>query len=149
MDLNEETQKLGGNALFRYALVLLGLLLFLLSQGILTWKSTSARDASGKVEAVQFEIAMLEKDIEESESSDDKKKMREEIDDLRKDDLKKARMEAAEESVDAKTGIWFWSMARLKAVGIMCLGFLVIAAVGSSHEKIGALVAFALLVTKL
>jgi len=149
MDLNEETQKLGGNPLFRYALLVLGLLVFFLSQSVLTWKSTSARDAGGKVEAIQFEISMLEKDIEESDSADEKKEKRDEIKALRDEKLKEVRVEAAEESVDAKSGIWFWSMVRLLGVGIMSLGLLVIAGVGSSHEKVGALIALGLLVTKM
>ena len=149
MDFNEESQKIGGNPLFRYALLLLGLLVFFLSQSVLTWKSTSARDAGGKVEAIQFEISMLEKDIEESDSADEKKDKRDEIKTLRDEKLKEVRMEAAEENIDSKSGIWFWSMARLKGIGIMCLGLLVIAGVGSSHEKIGALIALGLLVTRM
>lgn len=149
MDLNEETKKLGGNAVIRYALLLLGLLVFLLSQSVLTWKSTSARDASGVVDAVQLEISNLQKKASDAEKSDDKKKYREQADELKKNDLEDARMEAAEESVDAKRGVWFWSMARLKGAALMCLGLLVISAVGSNHEKVGALVALALIVTKL
>ncbi|BDS07520.1 hypothetical protein NT6N_25600 [Oceaniferula spumae] len=149
MDFNEETQKLGGNAVIRYALLLLGLLIFLLSQGILTWKSTSARDAAGQVEAVQYKIALLEKEKADSDSADDKKEYSEEIKGLKENDMEKVRMEAAEENVDSKTGIWLWSMARLKGIGIMCLGLLVIAGTGGSHEKIGALIALGLLVTRM
>lgn len=149
MDLNEETQKLGGNAIIRYALLLLGLLIFLLSQTVLTWKSTSARDAAGSVDAIQLEMATLEKKAADAEKSDEKKELREQAKDLKENDLEDARMEAAEESVDAKQGLWLWSMVRLKGLALMSMGLLVIAGVGSTHEKIGALVALGMIVTRI
>ena len=148
MNLKEETQKLGDNAIIRYAPLLLGLLIFLLSQTVLTWKSTSARDASGAVEAIQFKIGMLEKKAADAEDSDDKKEYREQAKDLKDDKLEKAQIEAAEESVDSKNGVWFWSMGRMMAAGILSLGLLFIAGVGVPHEKIGALIALALIITK-
>jgi hypothetical protein len=149
MDIKEETKKIGGNPLIRYAILFLGLLVLFLSEGVLTWKQTSERDAAGNVAKIQHEINMLEKDIADSDDSGDKKDMREEIKDLKENDLVDASMEAASESVDAKNGIWLWSMVQLKGVALVSLGLLIIAATGGTHEKIGALVALGLVVTRL
>ena len=148
MDIKEETQKLGGNPTVRYAPLMLGLLIFLFSQTVLTWKSSSARDASGAVEAVQLKISMLEKKAADAEDSDDKKEYREQAKELQEDKLEEARIEAAEESVDAKQGVWFWSMVRMMGVSVMALGFIAIGVFGLAHEKIGALIALALMLTK-
>ncbi|MCP5536947.1 MAG: hypothetical protein H7A51_12040 [Akkermansiaceae bacterium] len=150
MDIKEETAKISGNPLIRYAILFIGLCILFLSEGILTWKRTAERDAAGNVDAIQFKIGKLEKDIADKDSSsDDKKAWREEVKDLKENDLDEARMEAASESVDAKNGIWLWSMARLKGLAIVSIGLLIIAATGGTHEKIGALVALGLVVARL
>lgn len=149
MDITEETQKLGSNPLIRYAVLFLGLIVLFLSEGILTWKSTSARDAAGNVDAIQYKVVKLEQKIADSDSTDDKKGYREEIKDLKEIDLVDARMEAAAESVDSKNGVWLWSMARLKGVAIISVGLLIIAATGGKSEKVGALIALGLVVARL
>ena len=150
MDLKEETKKLGSNSLIRYAILFIGLIVLFLSEGILTWKRTAERDAAGNVAAIQFDIGKLEMNIADKDSStDDKKGWREEIKDLKETDLVDARMEAAAESVDAKNGIWLWSMAKLKGMAITCIGLLIIAASGGTHEKVGALVALGLVVARI
>ncbi len=149
MDINAETEKIGSNVLIRYAVLFLGLLVLFLSEGVLTWKQTSERDAAGNVAKIQHQINTLEKDIADSDDSGDKKDMREEIKDLKENDLVDARMEAASESVDANNGIWLWSMVHLKGLAITSLGLLIIAASGGTHEKIGALVALGLVITRL
>ena len=150
MDITDETKKLGGNPLIRYALLLIGLLVLFLSESILTWKRTAERDAEGNVAAIQFDIGKLEKNIADKDSSsDDKKSWREEIKDLKENELVDARMEAAAEGVDAKNGIWLWSMARLKGMALISVGLLIIAAAGGKYEKVGALVALGLVIGRL
>ena len=149
MDITEETQKLTGNPLLRYGILLIGLALLIFSQGVLTWKRTSDRDAGGYVAAIQLDIRYLEKDISDSDDAAEKKEFREQIKDLREEKLLKAQMEAASESVDAQNGIWLWSMARLLGIGILSFGLVVIAAIGSNHEKVGALVALGVIISRL
>ena len=150
MDITDETKKLGGNPLIRYALLLIGLLVLFLSESILTWKRTAERDAEGNVAAIQFDIGKLEKNIADKDSSsDDKKSWREEIKDIQENELVDARMEAAAEGVDAKNGIWLWSMARLKGMALISVGLLIIAATGGKYEKVGALVALGLVIGRL
>lgn len=150
MDITDETKKLGGNPLIRYALLLIGLLILFLSESILTWKRTAERDAEGNVAAIQFDIGQLEKNIADKDSSsDDKKSWREEIKDLKENELVDARMEAAAEGVDAKNGIWLWSMARLKGMALISVGLLIVAATGGKYEKVGALVALGLVIGRL
>ncbi len=149
MDISEETQKLGSNPLIRYGILFIGLAVLFFSEGILTWKRTSARDAAGNVDAINYKIGKLTKDIADSDDSDDKKDMREEIKDLKENDLVDARMDAAGEEVDSKTGTWLWSMASLFGAGVVALGLLIIGATGGKHEKIGALVALGLIVARM
>ena len=91
---------------------------------------------------------MLEKKAADAEDSDDKKEYREQAKELQEDKLEEARIEAAEESVDAKQGVWFWSMVRMMGVSVMALWFIAIGVFGLAHEKIGALIALALMLTK-
>ena len=149
MDISEETQKIGANPIISYGILLIGLAILFFSQGILTWKRTSAQDAEGKIAAINYDIKMLEKEIEDSDDSDEKKDLREEIKDLKENDLEDARQDAAGEAVDARNGIWFWSMANLKGAAIVALGLLIIAATGSKYEKIGALVGLGLIVSRM
>ncbi len=150
MDITDETKKLSSNPLIRYALLLIGLLVLFLSESVLTWKRTSERDAAGNVAAIQLDIGKLEKNIADKDSSaDDKKSWREEIKDLKENELDDARMEAASESVDAKNGTWLWSMARLKGMALISVGLLIIAATGGKYEKVGALVALGLVIGRL
>jgi hypothetical protein len=150
MDLKEKTEKLGGNPLIRYAILFIGLIVLFLSEGILTWKRTAERDAAGNVAAIQFDIGKLEQSIADKDSSsEDKKAWRVKINNLKENDLEDASMEAIAESVDAKNGIWLWSMAKLKGLAITCIGLLIIAASGGTHEKVGALVALGLVVARL
>ena len=149
MDISEETQKIGSNPLLRYAILFLGIIVLFMSEGILTWKRTAERDARGDVEAIQFEINKLQKEIADSEDSDEKKDKREEIKDLKENDLVDAQMEAASEAVDANNGIWIWSMARLKGAAIAAFGLLIIGITGGNHEKIGALVALGLILARM
>ena len=126
------------------------ILVLFLSESVLTWKRTSERDAAGNVAAIQLDIGKLEKNIADKDSSaDDKKAWREEIKDIKENDLDDARMEAASESVDAKNGIWLWSMARLKGMALISVGLLIIAATGGKYEKVGALVALGLVIGRL
>jgi len=149
MDITEETEKLTSNPLLRYAILLIGLLILFFSQGILTWKRTSERDAAGNVKSVELAIIELEKEVADSEDADEKKDLRENIKDIKETELVKARMEAAGESVDAQNGIWLWSMARLGGAAVLSLGLLIIASVGSNHEKTGALIALGIIVSRL
>ena len=149
MDITEETQKLTGNPIIRYAILLIGLAIIIFSQGVLTWKRTSDRDASGNVDAIQLKIMYMEKDISDSDDSKEKKEIRETIKELKEGKLVDARMEAASESVDAKNGIWLWSMAHLLGVAIISMGLIVIAGIGSTHEKVGALIALGIIVARL
>ncbi len=148
MNINEETQKLSGNPLLRYAILVIGLILLFFSDGILTWKATSARDAEGVVAAKQFEITKLEKEIADSDDSGDKKDMREDIKDI-KEDIKDARMEAASEAIDARNGIWLWNMVKHLALALTSLGLIIISITGSNHEKVGALIALGFIITRL
>jgi len=150
MDITDETKKLGSNPLIRYALLLIGLLILFLSESILTWKRTAERDAEGNVAAIQFDIAKLQKNIADADSSaEDKKAWREEIKEVKQPKLDDARMEAASEGVDAKNGIWLWSMTRLKGMALISVGLLIIAATGGKYEKVGALVALGLVIGRL
>lgn len=146
MDIETETQKIGSNPLIKYSLLAIGLVIFFFSQGILNWKSTSARDASGKVDAIQLEISKLDKKINDSKDTEDKKNLREEIKDLRENDLEKARMNAVGEEVDSRNGVWFWSMVNHLGGAVIALGLLVITVTGCPHEKIGSLVALGILI---
>lgn len=148
MDISEETQKIGSNPIIRYGILLIGVAILFFSEGILTWKRTSAQDAAGEIAAINHKIDMLNKEIKDSDDSDEKKDLREEISDLEDNDLEEARIDAAGEAVDAKTGIWFWSMVNIMGSGVVALGLLIIAATGGKYEKIGALVALGLIVTQ-
>lgn len=149
MDITEETKKIGGSSIMRYALLFLGLIILFLSQSVLTWKRTSERDAAGDIAAVQFDIKFLEDEIKNSDDAAEKKDMREELKELKEEKLEDARFEAAAESVDAKNGIWLCSMLNLAGLGLSSLGLLIIAATGGSHEKLGALIAIGFIVTRL
>ena len=149
MDITDETQKLTGNPLIRYAVLLIGLVILIFSQGILTWKMTSNRDAAGNVAAIELEMRFLEKDISDSDDSAEKKDLRAKIKEIKEGDLVDAQMEAASESVDAKNGIWLWSMAHLLGAAIISLGLIIIAAAGTTHEKLGALIALGIIVARL
>jgi hypothetical protein len=146
IDIETETKKIGSSPLIKYGLLAIGLVIFFFSQGILNWKSTSARDASGKVDAIQLEISKLDKELTKSEDTDKKKEMREEIKDLRENDLNEARMNAVGEEVDSKNGVWFWSMVNHLGGAVIALGLLVITVTGCPHEKIGSLVALGILI---
>ena len=148
MDISEETQKIGSNPIIRYGILLIGVAILFFSEGILTWKRTSAQDAAGEIAAINHKIDMLNKEIKDSDDSDEKKDLREEISDLEDNDLEEARIDAAGEAVDAKTGIWFWSMVNIMGSGVVALGLLIIAATGGKYEKIGALVALGLIVAQ-
>ena len=148
MNINEETQKIGGNPLTRYAILILGLLFLFFSQSILTWKATSARDAEGNVASLQYDITKIEREIADTKDSGDKKDMRADIKDI-KEDIKDARMEVTGERVDSQNGIWLWNMVKLASLAISSLGLLVIAATGGTHEKIGALIALGLIITRI
>jgi hypothetical protein len=149
MDITEETEKLTSNPLLRNAVLLIGLLVLFLSQSILTWKRTAERDAVGHVKSVEFKIYELEKQVADSEDADEKKELHEDIQEIKETKLAKVRMEAAAESVDAQNGIWLWSMARLLGTAILSLGLLIIASVGSNHEKVGALIALGVIISRL
>ena len=149
MDISEETQKIGANPLIRYGILLIGIAVLFLSEGILTWKHSSAVDAAGQVAAINHEINLLQKKVADSEDAEEKKELREDIDALKDNVLEKAEIEAASESVDAKNGIWFWSLARLIGGGVVAFSLLVIAATGGNHEKLGALVALGLIVANI
>lgn len=149
MDITDETQKLTSNPLIRYAILLIGLAVLIFSQGILTWKMTSNRDAAGSVDAIELEMMFLEKDISDSDDSAEKKDIRAQIKEIKEGELVDAQMEAASENVDAKNGIWLWSMAHLLGVGIISLGLIVIAAAGTTHEKLGALIAIGVIVARI
>jgi len=149
MDITEETKKITGNPLLRYSVLFIGLAILIFSQGILTWKRTSDRDAAGNVDAVQLEMMYLEKEISESDDAAVKKDLRAKIKTIKDEDLVDARMEAAGESVDAKNGIWLWSMAHLLGSAILSLGLVIIAGTGSNHEKVGALIALGIIVSRL
>jgi hypothetical protein len=146
MDIETETQKIESKPLIRYGILAIGLVLFFFSQGILTWKNTSARDASGKVDAIQLQISKIDMDINKSEDADEKKDMREEVKDLKENDLAEARLEATSEGVDSKNGVWLWSMVNHLGATVVALGLLLICATGSSHEKLGALIALAIII---
>lgn len=146
MDIETETKKIGSSPLIKYGLLAIGLVIFFFSQGILNWKSTSARDASGKVDAIQLKINKLDKEINDSEDTEEKKDMREEIKDLKENDLEKASLNAISEDVDSKNGIWLWSMVNHIGGAVIALGLLVIGVTGCPHEKIGALVALGILI---
>ena len=148
-NLNEEAQKLAGNSIIRYGVLLVGLVIFAFSQGILTWKQTSARDARGVVEAVEFDIGKLKKEISDSDDKDDKKELEKEIKEIRENKLESAQMEAASEAVDANNGVWFWSMVRHFGMFVFSIGLVMIAATGVAHEKIGALVALGLIIARM
>jgi len=59
------------------------------------------------------------------------------------------KMEVAEERVDSRSGLWLWSMVRVLAIGILSIGFIVISALGSNYEKVGALVALGFVLSNL
>lgn len=149
MDIDTEIKKAGSNSFMRYGLLAIGIVILFFSQGVLNWKSTSARDASGKVDAIQYEISKLDKEINDTDSADKKKDLGEEIKDLREDDLEDARMEAVGEDVDAKNGIWLWSMVNHLGSAIIALGLFVIAVTGCTHEKIGSLIALGVLIVSI
>ncbi len=146
MDIDTEIKKAGGSSFVRYGLLFIGLVIFFFSQGVLNWKSTSARDAAGKVDAIQLKISKLDKEVNDSDNADEKKDLREEIKDLRENDLEDARLDAVSEDVDSKNGIWFWSMVNHLGATVLALGLLVIAVTGCTHEKIGSLVALGILI---
>jgi hypothetical protein len=146
MDIETETKKIGSSPLIKYGLLAIGLFIFFFSQGILNWKSTSARDASGKVDAIQLEISKLDNEINDSDDTDEKNDKRKDIKDLRENDLEDAQLNAISEEVDSKNGTWFWSMVNHLGGAVIALGLLVIGVSGCPHEKIGALVALGILI---
>jgi len=73
MNITEETQKLAGNPLLRYGVLMIGLLIIILSQGVLTWKRTSPRDAMGEIAQIQLDIKYYQKDLDEAEKAAEKK----------------------------------------------------------------------------
>lgn len=148
MDIKEETQKVK-NGSMRYAVLFVGLIVLLFSQSIMTWKQSAARDAAGTVKALQFEITELKREIEEVENSGEKKEIREEIKIIEEEDLVDARIELESERVDADNNIWITSMLHFGGLALSSLGLVVIAALGGSHEKIGALVALGFVITQL
>ena len=148
MDIKEEAQKMGSTPL-RYAILFIGLCLMLLSQSVLTWKTASSQDARGQIDAIQLEIKDLEREIEDSSNSGDKKDMRDEIKDLKEVDLVDARLDAEAEGVDARTDIWITSMVKMGGLVLASFGLLIVATVASTHERIGALVALGFIITRL
>lgn len=149
MNITEETKKIGGSSLIRYGVLFIGLCILLLGQSVITWKTSSERDAAGKVDAIQFEIKDLERAIEESEDSAEKRDMRDEIKELKEEELPDARFEADAERVDARSDLWITNMVKMGGLVIASLGLLIIAATGGSHERIGALVALGFIMTRI
>lgn len=149
MNIQEESQKYGGNPFIRYALLAIGFLIFTFGEGMLTWKQTASTDAEGDVSSIELSIIKLNKEIDDAKDADDKKDLRDEIKDLEKDDMDAARLDAMEATVASKNGIWFFSMLSVLGATIMGLGLIVIATYGGSHEKVGSLVALALIILKL
>lgn len=147
MNFKEEMPKFSISLLIRYAPLFIGVGLFLFGQFITTWKKSSDRAASSNVEAVQLEVTLLEKKIEDSDDADDKKEYREQIKDLKEDTLEELQIKALKERIDAKQGIWFLSMVTTLGACIMCFSFVLIATLGSAHEKIGSLIALAFLMS--
>lgn len=148
MDITKETKKLESNPILRYALLCIGILTILFSQGILTWKSAAERDARGKVKSIELKIGKLEKEIADSEDTDEKKDLREDIKKLKEENMVDARMNQAQQTADANSHIWLVSMIRHLGLALAAIGLLVISAAGSSHEKIGALIALGLLIAR-
>jgi len=149
MNITEETQKLATNPLLRYGVLMIGLLIIILSQGVLTWKRTSPRDAMGEVAQIQLDIKYYQKDLDEAEKAAEKKEIRESIKKLREEKLVDARMDAEEEQVDAQNGIWFWSMVHHTGLALLSIGFVIVASMGGNYEKVGALVALGFIVSQL
>ena len=149
MDMNEQTQKIGGSNPMRYAILFIGICLMLLSQSVLTWKTTSSQDARGKIDAIQLEVKDLEREMEDTDDSGIKKDIRDEIKDLKEIDLVDARIEAEAESVDARSNIWITNMVKICGLTLASLGLLIVATVGSAHERLGALVALGFIITRL
>jgi|GEM_PF-4980545 len=149
MDIKEEAQKLGASGPMRYAVLFIGLSLLLFSQCILTWKTSSEQDARGQIGAIQLDIKDLERDIKDSDDTSKKSDMRDEIKDLKEKNLVEATVEAAGEQVDARSNIWITSMIKIAGLVLASFGLLILAATGSSHEKVGALVALGFIITRL
>ncbi len=149
MDIKEEAQKIGANGPMRYAVLFIGLSLLLFSHSIITWKNSSEQDARGQISAIQLEIKDLERDIKDSDDTAKKSDLRDEIKDLREKNLVDASIEAAGEQVDARSNIWITSMIKVIGLVLASFGLLILAATGSSHEKVGALVALGFIITRL
>ena len=148
MDIKEETQKMGSNPM-RYAILFIGLSLMLFSHSVLTWKNSSLQDAQGQIQVIGLEIEDLEREMADSNNSGDKKDIRDEIKELKEEDLVDAVAEVKEERVDAGSNIWITSMIKMGGLVLSSLGLLIVASVGSSHERLGALVAIGYIITQL
>ena len=147
MNIKEETQKAKGGAI-RYGVLFLGLIILLFSQSIITWKQAAASDARGAVKAIEFEITELKREAEDADSKD-KKEIRAEIKILNEEDLLDARIDREHESVDAERHIWITNMIHFLGLALSSLGLIIIAVIGSSHEKVGALVALGFIISRL
>lgn len=133
----------------RYLVLAVGVILLVFSSGMATWKRTAERDAQGQVAQIQLAVAELERERADTDSSDRKKEIDKQVKELRDEDLKEARIEAAEEAVDSKTGLWFWGMVGVLGMVVSSFGFLLIAVTGSSYERVGSLVALGFLLSRL
>lgn len=149
MNIQDESQKFGGNIFFRYALLAIGFLTFTFGEGILTWKQTAVEDAAGDIDSIELQVAELIQEIEDTKDADEKKDLREEIKELEDKDLAEARLDAQDARAASKNGVWFFSMISVLGSVVMGLGLIIIAIFGSSHEKVGALVTLGLIIIKM
>ena len=133
------------NPLLRFAPVAIGVLLAVLASGVATWKSSSAESARGKVRAIELKIEKLEDKLKETDDSDKEERYEDQIKNLKEEGLPDANENAAEEAVDALQGVWLISMLQWLGVSIASLGFVMIAFVGTPHERMGALIGIAFL----
>lgn len=149
MDIEEEAKKIGGNPILRYAPLLIGLVLVLLSDGCQTWKRGSVEEARGNVAAIQLKISKLRERADDTESDKKKEKLREEAKELSDKGLADAQKKAAGEEVDAKNGVFLLAMLQWLGAVVAALGLVFIGAMGSNYEKAGALIAIGFLLTRL
>lgn len=129
-----------------YTVLAAGMFLFFFSSSIITWKRTSPISAQGKIASIELHILTAGDKLAQTKDSDDKKSIREDIKDYR-DDLKDARKNLAKEKAQSQSGIWIYSMVRMLGASLSALGLLLIAALGSTYEKAGALIALGFFAT--
>ncbi|MDB4284616.1 hypothetical protein N9142_04440 [Akkermansiaceae bacterium] len=137
------------NPIIRFAPIALGVLIAILASGLSTWKSASEQSARAKVDSIKLKIEKLDEKLRKTDDSDKEDRYEEQLKDLRYVTLPDAKENAAEESIDALSGVFIIRMAQWFGLSLIVFGFVLVALIGSPHERLGSLVGLAFLLLHL